>query len=59
MNVCKTDVQQLVRLLRQSALLIDRYCQKPSEQDTARRCRIMIRKIERKHGGDTRTSQAQ
>lgn len=45
MNLCKTDVQTLIRLLDKSAELIDKYCKKPCEQDKARQCRKMSKKL--------------
>lgn len=47
-EVCKTDVRKLIRLLDKSADLIDKHCQKPCEQDKARQCRKMSRKLKNK-----------
>lgn len=48
MEICKTDIQNLTRLLDKSAELIDRYCVKPCEQDKARQCRKMSKKLKNK-----------
>lgn len=48
MNLCKTDIQNIIRLLDKSAELIDKYCQKPHELDKARRMRLMIKKLKKK-----------
>lgn len=45
MDLCKTDTQKLIHLLDKSAELIDKYCKKPCEQDKARQCRNMSKKI--------------
>lgn len=45
MELCKTDIQNLIRLLEKSAELIDKYCQKPCEQDKARLCKKMSKKF--------------
>lgn len=48
MEVCKSDIQAIERLLYQSATIIERYCVKPCELDKARLCRKMIKKLKRK-----------
>lgn len=48
MNLCKTDMENIIRLLDKSAELIDKYCQKPCEQDKARQCRKMSKKLKNK-----------
>lgn len=48
MNLCKTDIQNIIRLLDKSAELIDKCCKKPCEQDVARRCRKMNKKLNKK-----------
>lgn len=48
MELCKTDIQDLIRLLDKSAELIDKYCKKPCEQDKARQCRKMSKKLKKK-----------
>lgn len=48
MDLCKTDIQNLIRLLESCAELIDRYCKKPAEQDKARQCRKMSKKLKKK-----------
>jgi hypothetical protein len=46
--ISRTDVANLVRLLRGCADLIDTYCRKPSQQDKARQCRQQIKKLNKK-----------
>lgn len=48
MELCKTDIQNLIRLLDKSAELIDKYCMKPCEQDKARLLRKMSKKLKQK-----------
>lgn len=48
MNLCKTDIQNIISLLDKSAELIDKYCKKPCEQDIARRCKRIIKKLKNK-----------
>ncbi len=48
MEVCKTDIQNLIRLLDKSAELIDKYCKKPCEFDKARQCRKISKKLKNK-----------
>lgn len=48
MNLCKTDIKSLIRLLESCAGLIDKYCPKPCEQDKARQCRKMSKKLSKK-----------
>ncbi|WP_158712708.1 hypothetical protein [Parabacteroides pacaensis] len=48
MEICKTDMQNLIRLLEKSAELIDEYCKKPCELDKARQCRKMSKKLKNK-----------
>lgn len=45
MELCKTDIQTLIRLLDKSAEMIDKYCKKPCELDKARLCRKMSKKL--------------
>lgn len=52
MELCKTDIQNLIRLLEKSAELIDKYCQKPCEQDKARQCKKMSKKLNKKINTD-------
>jgi hypothetical protein len=52
MDLCKTDIQNLIRLLDNSAELIDKHCQKPCEQDKARQCRKMSKKLKKKIGNE-------
>lgn len=54
MELCKTDIQNLIRLLEKSAELIDKYCQKPCEQDKARQCRKMSKKLKRNNSNQVR-----
>ena len=49
MNLCTTDIQNLIRLLDKSAELIDKYCQKPCEADKARLLRKMCKKLKKKN----------
>ena len=48
MDLCATDLKSIIRLLSRSAILIDGYCVKPREQDVARQCRQMVKKLTRK-----------
>ena len=48
MEVCKTDVQTIIRLLDKSAELIDRYCKKPCEFDKARQAKKLSKKLKKK-----------
>ncbi len=48
MDLCKTDIQGIISLLDKSAELIDRHCKKPAEQDKARQCRKMSKKLKKK-----------
>ena len=52
MELCKTDIQNLIRLLDKSAELIDKYCKKPCEQDKARQCRKMSKKLQKISNND-------
>lgn len=45
MELCKTDIQNLIRLLDSCAGLIGKYCHKPCEIDKARQCRNMSKKL--------------
>ncbi len=47
MEICKTDVQTIIRLLDKSAELIDKYCKKPCEFDKARQLRNMSKKLKK------------
>lgn len=47
-GLCKTDIQNLIRLLEGCAGLIDKYCQKPCESDKARQCKKMSKKLKNK-----------
>ena len=57
MDLCKTDIQSLIRLLDNSAELIDKHCQKPCEQDKARQCRKMSKKLKKKIENENITNQ--
>lgn len=57
MEVCKTDIQNLIRLLDKSAELIDKYCKKPCEQDKARQCRKTSKKLKKKIKNEDITNQ--
>lgn len=48
MDLCKTDIQNIISLLDKSAELIDRHCKKPAEQDKARQCRKMSKKLKKR-----------
>lgn len=48
MEVCRTDIQNVISLLEKSAELIDKYYKKPCEQDKARQCRNLSKKLKRK-----------
>lgn len=49
MDVCKSDIKNIIRLLEKGAEYIERYSIKPCDQDKARQIKIMIRKLERKN----------
>lgn len=50
MNLCKTDVQTIERLLRQCSDKIEKYAPKTSPaQDLCRRCKRMIKKLNSKN----------
>lgn len=57
MYLCKTDMQNLIRLLDNSAELIDKHCQKPCEQDKARQCRKMSKKLKKRIENENITNQ--
>lgn len=57
MEVCKTDVQTIIRLLDKSAELIDKYCKKPCECDKARQCRKISKKLKNKIDNENLTNQ--
>lgn len=48
MEISKTDVQNLIRILNKSAELIDQYCKKPCELDKARQLRRISKKLIKK-----------
>lgn len=48
MELCKSDIVNIIRLLDNSVELIDKYCRKPCEQDKARQCRKMSNKLKAK-----------
>lgn len=48
MQLCKTDLQTLLRLLEQGAELIERHAAKPREQDVARRMKQLSKKLKKK-----------
>jgi hypothetical protein len=48
MEVCKTDVQTVIRLLDKSAELINEYCKKPCELDKARQAKRLSKKLKKK-----------
>ena len=48
MEVCKTDVQTVIRLLDKSAELINEYCKKPCELDKARQAKKLSKKLKKK-----------
>ena len=48
MELCKSDIQHLIRLLDSCAGLIDKHCKKPCEQDKARLCKKMSKKLNKK-----------
>lgn len=47
-QLSNTDTHHLIRLLESCSGLIDKFCQKPCEQDKARQCRKMIKKLKNK-----------
>lgn len=48
MELCKTDLKTIIRLLDSCAGLIEKYGQKPCEQDKARQCKKMSKKLKKK-----------
>lgn len=48
MELCKSDIQNLIRLLEKSAELIDKYSRKPCELDKARQCKKLSKKLKKK-----------
>lgn len=49
MELCKTDVRAIERLLKQCSDKIEKYAPKLStDQDLCRRCKKMIKKLNRK-----------
>ena len=48
MDLCKTDIQNIISLLEKSAELIDKYCKTPCELDKARQCRKLSNKLKKK-----------
>lgn len=48
MEICKTDLKTIIRLLDSCAGLIEKYGQKPCEQDKARQCKKMSKKLKKK-----------
>lgn len=48
MELCKTDIKDLISLLENSAAVIDKYAVKPCEQDKARQLRKMSKKLKKK-----------
>lgn len=48
MQLSDTDLRLLLRLLRQGSEIIDRRAAKPREADTARRMRLMMKKLQKK-----------
>ena len=57
MNLCKTDIENIIRLLNKSAELIDKYCKKPHELDKARQLRNMNKKLKKKIKNENITNQ--
>lgn len=50
MNLCKTDIQTIERLLRRCSDKIEKYAPKTSlDQDLCRRCKRMIKKLNNKN----------
>lgn len=48
MEICKTDIKTIIRLLDKSAEIIEKYSIKPCESDKARQCRKMSKKLKNK-----------
>lgn len=49
MDLCKTDIQSIERLLKQCSDKIEKYASKTSpDQDLCRRCKKMIKKLNSK-----------
>ena len=46
--ICKTDLKATIKLLEQSASLIDKHCSKPCELDKARQCKRLAKKFRKK-----------
>lgn len=58
MDVCKSDIENIIRLLEKSADLINKYCPKPCEQDKARQCRKLINKLKKLEHYESNNQQA-
>lgn len=48
MDICNTDIKNIIRILDSGAKVISSSCQKPCDIDKARRMRIMSKKLKRK-----------
>lgn len=48
MEICKTDIKTIIRLLDKSAEIIEKYSIKPCESDKARMCRKLSKKLKKK-----------
>ena len=48
MELCRTDTERLIKLLKRAALIIDEKCTNIRSLDTARQLQQMAKKIEKK-----------
>lgn len=55
-ELCKTDTDRLVRLLKEAACIIEGACRQTKQQDKARQLRQMAKKIERKKNKNNRNA---
>lgn len=53
-ELCKTDTDRLVRLLKEAAYIIEGACRQTKLQDKSRQLRQMAKKIERKKNKNNR-----
>jgi hypothetical protein len=54
--ISRTEVTHIVNLLKACSVLVDNYCNRPSEQDKARQCRQQIKKLIKKLDYDNNNS---
>lgn len=58
-ELCVTDIRMIERLLMQCSDKIEKYASKTSpDQDICRRCRKMVKKLQREHSNDNKTEKS-